>query len=116
MANPVVYFEIGCRDLAATGSFYAELFGWSVSPAGPAATISTGSDIGIAGHIASLGHEPHQYTIFYVEVEDIEAAQGGISRRQDHCWPDPNSYRKFCVVQRSRRQYRRADAAKILTL
>jgi predicted enzyme related to lactoylglutathione lyase len=46
----------------------------SVSPAGPAATISTGSDKSIAGHIASLGHEPHQYTIFYVEVEDIGAA------------------------------------------
>ena len=39
-----------------------------------ASTISSGSDKGIAGHIVSLGHEPHQYTIFYVEVEDIAAA------------------------------------------
>jgi len=74
MANPVVHFEIGCRDLAATGSFYSELFGWSISPMGPAAMIAAGSDKGIAGHIASLGHEPHQYTIFYIEVEDIAAA------------------------------------------
>ncbi len=41
---------------------------------GPAAMIAAGSDKGIAGHIASLGHEPHQYTIFYIEVEDIAAA------------------------------------------
>jgi predicted enzyme related to lactoylglutathione lyase len=74
MGNPVVYFEIGCRDLAATGNFYAELFGWSISPAGPASVVSTASEKGIAGHITSLGHEPHQYTIFYVEVEDIAAA------------------------------------------
>lgn len=74
MANPVVHFEIGCRDQAATSSFYSELFGWSINPAGPAAMISTGSEQGIPGHIVSLGHEPHHYTIFYVEVEDIIAA------------------------------------------
>lgn len=32
-----------------------------------------GGDEGIGGHIMSLGHEPHQYTLFYVEVEDIVA-------------------------------------------
>jgi predicted enzyme related to lactoylglutathione lyase len=29
---------------------------------------------GITGQINSLGHEPHQYTMFYVEVDDIAAS------------------------------------------
>jgi uncharacterized protein len=29
---------------------------------------------GIPGHITALGHEPHMYTIFYVEVENIAVA------------------------------------------
>ena len=71
MAKPVVHFEIGCGDTARAGAFYASLFGWSSTQAGPAAMIQTGSERGIQGHFTALGHEPHHYTIFYVEVEDI---------------------------------------------
>ena len=74
MGNPVVHFEIGCRDRGKTAEFYTELFGWSISEVGPASVVSTGSDKGITGHMTSLGHEPHHYTIFYVEVADIAAA------------------------------------------
>jgi len=28
---------------------------------------------GIAGHMSSLGHEPFHYTIFYVQVDDVQA-------------------------------------------
>ena len=31
------------------------------------------SEAGITGHISALGHEPFQYTIFYVEVPDVAA-------------------------------------------
>lgn len=71
MGHPVVHFEIGCRDSGKTQQFYASLFGWKIEQAGPAAMISTGE--GIGGHITALGHEPHNYTIFYVEVEDVQA-------------------------------------------
>jgi uncharacterized protein len=71
MGNPVVHFEIGCSSSKKTQKFYSELFGWEITEAGPAAMISTGS--GIGGHITELGHEPHRYTIFYVEVEDVQA-------------------------------------------
>ncbi|HEX3742277.1 MAG TPA: VOC family protein [Bryobacteraceae bacterium] len=74
MGQPVVHFEIGCKDRAKTQEFFAELFGWNIQGAGPAATIDTGSEKGIAGHITSLGHEPEHYTIFYVEVEDLHAS------------------------------------------
>ena len=72
MANPVVHFEIGCRDRAKTQKFFTDLFGWQIED-GPAAAIETGSNKGIPGHITSLGHEPQHYTMFYVEVDDIQA-------------------------------------------
>ena len=40
---------------------------------GPAAIIETGGTGGINGHITALGHEPYHYTIFYVEVDDLQA-------------------------------------------
>jgi predicted enzyme related to lactoylglutathione lyase len=72
MGQPVVHFEIGCRDKAKTEGFFRELFGWSITEAGPASMIDTGG-AGINGHISSLGHEPHHYTTFYVQVDDIPA-------------------------------------------
>lgn len=71
MGHPVVHFEIGCKDSAKTQEFYAKLLGWKIQQAGPAAMIDAGG--GITGHITALGHEPHHYTIFYVEVEDVQA-------------------------------------------
>jgi predicted enzyme related to lactoylglutathione lyase len=74
VARPVVYFEIGCKDRAKTEKFFGELFGWHIQPNGPASTIDTGSQQGIQGHITALGHEPQHYTIFYVEVDDVQAS------------------------------------------
>jgi len=72
MGKPVVHFEIGCRDKAKTVEFYSTLFEWNIQEMGPAAMIATGADTGIQGHITSLGHEPHNYTHFYVQVENLE--------------------------------------------
>lgn len=71
MPNPICHVEIGCRDLAKTSEFFSKLFDWQMSPMGPAAMIQAGG--GIGGHITSLGHEPHKYTIFYVGVENVQA-------------------------------------------
>jgi hypothetical protein len=70
MPNPVVHFEIGCRDSARTQQLYRDLFDWTIQGAGPAAMIG---DAGIGGHITALGHDPFHYTIFYVAVEDVAA-------------------------------------------
>jgi predicted enzyme related to lactoylglutathione lyase len=72
MANPVVHFEIGCRDREQTSGFYSVLFDWQITDAGPASLIAA-AEGGIAGHITTLGHEPFQYTIFYVQVDDVQA-------------------------------------------
>jgi uncharacterized protein len=79
---PIVHFEIGCKDLAKTRSFYTQLLGWDymegmsnahmamVGNLGPYAPDKTE---GIAGHISCLGHPPHQYVTVYAQVDDIEA-------------------------------------------
>ena len=72
MGRAVVHFEIGCRDAAKTQEFYAKLFDWKITPMVPAAMIAAESP-GIGGHISALGHEPHHYTIFYVDVDDVAA-------------------------------------------
>jgi predicted enzyme related to lactoylglutathione lyase len=73
MGQPVVHFEIGCRDQAKTEAFFADLFGWSIQRAGPASLIDTGGG-GINGHITALGHEPHHYVTVYVQVDDLNAS------------------------------------------
>ena len=66
--HPVVYFEIGCRDLAATKDFYQKMFDWPINEQFQIA------EAGLAGHLVSLGHEPQHYTLFYVQVDDVAEA------------------------------------------
>jgi hypothetical protein len=73
VGRPVVYFEIGCRDRAAGAAFYAALFDWAADPTGDSTTFATNAGRGIDGHLAALGHEPHTFTMFYVEVDDLDA-------------------------------------------
>jgi predicted enzyme related to lactoylglutathione lyase len=73
MGRSVVHFEIGCKDSAKTQEFYKKLFDWKIEAMGPAAMIAAETG-GIGGHITSLGHEPHHYTIFYVDVDDVAAS------------------------------------------
>ena len=74
MPNPVVHFEIGCRDREKTVDFYKQLFDWQMSPGEIATEIVTTADDPVTGHIVSLGHEPHNYTNFYVEVANASEA------------------------------------------
>ncbi|MGW1344481.1 hypothetical protein ACWCOV_25805 [Kribbella sp. NPDC002412] len=46
MTNPVIHFEIGGRDLARMTSFYGQLFGWRLQPAGPDYTLVMADDSG----------------------------------------------------------------------
>jgi hypothetical protein len=77
MSHPVVHFEIGCQDKAKLSAFYERVFDWEID-AGPMGAIDTGSTAGITGHIASLGHEPHQFTHFYIETSDIAATLAAV--------------------------------------
>lgn len=70
MANPIIFFEIGCENPEATTKFYESVFDWDFDPMPTGAKVDPGK--GIQGQINSLGHEPHQYTIFYVQVDDVQ--------------------------------------------
>jgi predicted enzyme related to lactoylglutathione lyase len=72
MTNLICHFEIGCRDRGKTAEFYSQMFEWSIRSDPNATYIRTGGDVG--GHISALGHEPHNYTIFYVMVDDVSEA------------------------------------------
>lgn len=74
MGHPVVHFEIGCTDVTRTEKIFSALFGWKIQAAGIAATTDTASAQGIQGQITAFGHEPPRYTIFYVQVDDVQAA------------------------------------------
>jgi uncharacterized protein len=73
MGRGVVHFEIGCKDSPKLQEFYRKMFDWKIEAMGPAAMIAPGQG-GIGGHITALGHEPHHYTIFYVDVDDVVAS------------------------------------------
>jgi predicted enzyme related to lactoylglutathione lyase len=57
MANPVVHFEIGCRDREQTARFYSKLFDWQIASAGPASMIaaSEGASRDVQGYLDKAG-------------------------------------------------------------
>lgn len=77
MSHPVVHWEIGARDVAALGKFYADLFGWTVSPAEGGSgyrQVLPGADGGLGGGIMQVPEGVPPYVTFYVQVEDLDAA------------------------------------------
>ena len=67
--NKVVHFEIGGTDTAKSAAFYSSLFGWKIA-SGPPSMIE---GAGLTGHLNALGHEPQNYTVVYVGVDDIKS-------------------------------------------
>ncbi len=68
--NQIVHFEIGGTDTAKAADFYGALFGWTFAE-GPVKYVE---GAGLRGHLNALGHEPQNYNLVYVGVEDISAA------------------------------------------
>lgn len=73
MGHPVVHFEIGSRNTAKAGEFYQALFGWGITPQGPATMIDTASPAGIQGNLATPEGGQGPYVTFYVAVPDLAA-------------------------------------------
>ena len=72
MPDPVIHFDIGCRDSEESREFYEKMFGWRSQPYGPFSfQLETGAAKGINGFTTALGHEPQNYVMLYVEVESI---------------------------------------------
>ena len=75
MGDRVVYFEIvGGEDPAAQHAFYAELFGWEVSPvASTQDAYALVDGAGIAGGVGAFQGGPSYVTV-YVHADDPSAA------------------------------------------
>lgn len=76
MGHPVTHFQLETRDDEATKQFYAQLFGWTITPVPgmPYHSIATGSPQGIQGGIAKVDESQPAAITFYVEVPDVAAA------------------------------------------
>ncbi len=79
MPAPVVHFELGFKNSQKAATFYGPLFGWEFHAAGPAMMLGNIGPMapkptpGIGGHFNALGHEPHNYCVVYVQVDDLAA-------------------------------------------
>lgn len=80
MASQIVHFDIGCRDKRATGAFYAGVFGWEIGEGANEFALAI-KEAGLDGQIVALGHEPHNYVMLYIEVDDIAATIAEAERR-----------------------------------
>ena len=77
MANPVVHFEIGGKDVGQLIDFYGTVFEWNITPLADQLYIADpGSDKGIEGHLFQTTEETDSTNnvIIYVEIEDIQAS------------------------------------------
>lgn len=109
--NPIVYFEIGGTDLDRSAAFYRSLFGWTI-PDGPMKSI-TGA--GFPGHLNALGHEPSNYTVVYVGVDDIRSylARAGQLGAKTLVGPVAIPGRSVRVAARSDRDHGRSVAGRL---
>lgn len=70
---PVDWFEVLGSDAARSQRFYAEIFGWQVSPAGPGyGMVDTGTGRGIRGGIGA--GDPSRWVTVYASVAEVPAA------------------------------------------
>lgn len=77
MPNPVVHFEIGSSNAPRSKEFFTQLFDWKMEVRHGAEMIDCGAIPGVPGingHLNALGHEPHHYITFYVQVDDVDAS------------------------------------------
>ncbi len=102
MKKAVVHFEIGCGNITQTVDFYREIFDWNISPTENSASIDTGKEGAITGHINKLGiDEPQQYITFYIETDTLEIdlkmieAQGGKKLVNPITLPDGRTFAWF---------------------
>lgn len=75
MAAPVTHFEINAIDGKRANEFYSNLFGWTIQsmPEMNYGMIDTGVKMGINGGIGQIDQGNPPSTVFYVQVEDVQA-------------------------------------------
>jgi predicted enzyme related to lactoylglutathione lyase len=74
MANPVAWFEVAGADAPALQSFYADAFGWKIDTSNAMNYGMVAPEQGgIAGGVSATP-DGQPYVIFYIAVDDLQAA------------------------------------------
>jgi uncharacterized protein len=76
MGAPVTWFEVATTDPEGAKAFYGGLFGWSFAADEGTPTyaiVSTGEDHAVGGGIFATGGEIPNYSVFCVQVTDVQA-------------------------------------------
>jgi predicted enzyme related to lactoylglutathione lyase len=75
MPNPVVHWEIQCKDPDKTQQFYSKLFGWHTDSNNPFnyCMVDTHAEGGINGGIGGACDGSPSRVTFYVQVDDLQA-------------------------------------------
>ena len=81
MGDPVTTFEIAGTDLEALSTFYQDAFGWRLGTARPAYTMAyPADDHPVVGVLTKEQPGTSGHAIFYVEVDDPDAALARVER------------------------------------
>ena len=73
MQHPVVHWELGSPDAAATTEFYVKAFGWETTDAGPEYTLVEPVGEGLGGGIMQTRRGMPAYVTIYIQVDDLDA-------------------------------------------
>jgi predicted enzyme related to lactoylglutathione lyase len=80
MGNPIVFFEVTCRDAAPLAAFYSSVFGWTVTPhsSGEYQTVTTGE--GIDGMITQLPDDMRATLTVFVATDDLDTMLASVAK------------------------------------
>jgi predicted enzyme related to lactoylglutathione lyase len=84
MSHPVVHWEVGTSDAAATREFFAKAFGWTMTDAGPEYTLVVPADGGLGGGIMQTRAGMPSYVTIYIQVDDLDAKLAEIAALGGH--------------------------------
>lgn len=73
MKASVVHWEIAARDATVLREFYAKVFDWTITDAGPSYSLIAPQDGGIGGGIMETSNDKPPYVTVYIEVADLDA-------------------------------------------
>ena len=74
MTHSVIHFEISGPDGAQLTTFYRDLFGWTITDAGPGYWLVQQVESGIGGGLMQGEGEIPPYVTVYVSTDDLDAS------------------------------------------
>ena len=74
MSSPLIHFEVAGRDPKALQSFFGELFGWKINADNPMNYGMVNLSDDVAGGVGPAPEGQSGHAMFYVGVDDVEAA------------------------------------------